>query len=343
MHPAKVNCDISISFSFLTELRRNYHPTMANNNKKILKSGEYSLEKKLGDGTFGTVHKGWRMCALKSVSLDTLSLKHADCKARVQVWVTESSSLLTLRGHPRIVEYNKFFGADDCKKLWVESEFCEGGNLNKYFWKKMFKKPCKDIKHRFMVEIADAITFLHNRGVIHRDLKPENIMVAEDHESGEVHIKVSDFGLAKMIAACKHGGDLQKFYKFAGNGTKYYMAPELYDQHFTRTGDIFSMGLIFNALLQGSSLSSKLFLVVKANGGPPGKWSHENNESIEVPENIAACLSDTLKELLKSMLSREWQTRPSAETVYTTLMESTFKDLSMSSSSSNGTNESNDD
>ncbi|XP_072029634.1 serine/threonine-protein kinase 35-like [Amphiura filiformis] len=303
---------------------------MANHMKKVLASGEYTLEKKVADGTFGSVHKGWRVCALKSIALD--KLQGNDQKNKVQMWIDESVSLLTLRGHPRIVEYNKFFGSDDNKKLWIESEYCEGGTLNKYFWKTMYQKQCKDVKHRFMVEIADALAFLHNRGVTHRDMKPDNIMVVDGSTPGEAHIKLSDFGLAKLIASCKYGGELMKFYSASGNGTKYYMAPELYDQHFTRTGDIFSMGLIFNALLQGSSLSSKLFLVVKVHGGPPGKWAHENNESVEIPENIAACLSDTFKQLLKSMLSREWQTRPSAETVHGTLLETTHKDLSINSS-----------
>ncbi len=309
---------------------------MANHNKKPLASGEYTLEKKVAEGTFGTVHKGWRVCALKSITLD--KLQGNDDKKKVDSWISESASLLTLKGHPRIVEYHKFFGSDDCKKLWVESEYCDGGTLNKYFWKKMYQKQCKDVKHRFMVEISDALAFLHNKGVTHRDLKPDNIMISEGPPPGEAHIRVSDFGLAKLIASCKHGGQLKKFYNSSGNGTKYYMAPEFYDEHYTRPGDIFSMGLIFNALLQGSSLSSKLFLVVKVNGGPPAKWAHQNNKSVEIPENIAACLSDSFKQLLKSMLSREWHTRPSAEKVHQALLETTHKDLSiaMSGGSSSG-------
>ena len=301
---------------------------MANNNniKKLLKSPEYNIEKKLADGTFGTVFKGWRACALKCITLD--DLQENDHENKVKIWQVESLSLLTLRGHSRIVFYNKFFGSDDFNKLWVEFDFCEGAtNLNKYFWKKMFKKPCKETKHRFMVEIADALAFLHNHGVLHRDLKPDNIMVVENSGTGEAHMKVSDFGLAKVIAACKYGGNLQGYYEAAGTGTQYFMAPELFDLHYTRSGDIFSSGLIFNALLQGTTLSSKLFLVVKVNGGPPGRWSHDKKANVELPENIASCLSDTLKELLKSMLAREFQKRPSADSVRSAILETSYKDL----------------
>ncbi|XP_069488306.1 eukaryotic translation initiation factor 2-alpha kinase 3 isoform X2 [Ambystoma mexicanum] len=103
---------------------------------------------------------------------------------------------------------------------------------------------------QIFVQIAEAVEFLHNKGLMHRDLKPSNIFFTIDDI-----VKVGDFGLVTamdqdedeesvltpMPAYARHTGQV---------GTKLYMSPEqIYGQSYSHKVDIFSLGLILFELL----------------------------------------------------------------------------------------------
>jgi serine/threonine protein kinase len=93
-----------------------------------------------------------------------------------------------------------------------------------------------------MLQLCEALAYIHGHGLIHRDLKPSNVMVDEDRV-----VRLMDFGLAKYIAddaAVTADGRLV--------GTFRYMAPEqiLGEKLDTRT-DLYSLGVILYELLCG--------------------------------------------------------------------------------------------
>lgn len=93
-----------------------------------------------------------------------------------------------------------------------------------------------------MLQLTEALAYIHGYGLIHRDLKPSNVMVDEDRT-----VRLMDFGLAKYIsddAAVTADGRLV--------GTFRYMAPEqiLGEKLDTRT-DLYSLGVILYELLSG--------------------------------------------------------------------------------------------
>jgi serine/threonine protein kinase len=93
-----------------------------------------------------------------------------------------------------------------------------------------------------MLQICEALGYIHGHGLIHRDLKPSNIMVDEDRV-----VRLMDFGLAKFIsddAAVTADGRLV--------GTFRYMAPEqILGEKLDSRADLYSLGVILYELLSG--------------------------------------------------------------------------------------------
>ncbi len=87
------------------------------------------------------------------------------------------------------------------------------------------------------LQIAEALHYAHQRGVLHRDVKPSNILLDEDGVAW-----LTDFGLAKMDDEdLTHTGDLV--------GTLRYMAPERFTGHNDARSDVYSLGLTIYELL----------------------------------------------------------------------------------------------
>ena len=95
---------------------------------------------------------------------------------------------------------------------------------------------------RYLQQIADALTYLHRRGLVHHDIKPENILLDANHR-----VLLADFGLATMIdkTVPQHSED------FAG--TLAYTAPERFHRNYTHTpvSDQYSLGIVVYELLTG--------------------------------------------------------------------------------------------
>ena len=100
-----------------------------------------------------------------------------------------------------------------------------------------------------MINVLDAVRYLHSREIIHRDLKPENILLTSADD--DCNVKLTDFGLAKR--ANQEG--LKTFC-----GTPQYFAPEVLMRKTTvkgqgtygRSADMWSIGVILFILLSGT-------------------------------------------------------------------------------------------
>ena len=97
-----------------------------------------------------------------------------------------------------------------------------------------------------MENIASGVEQLHEHNVCHRDLKPSNILVQHD-VGGEKYLKVADFGLGRILTTSSSPVPLT-----ANTGTHGWQAPELTSdsERYYLTVDIFSLGLIFLAMLR---------------------------------------------------------------------------------------------
>ena len=89
-----------------------------------------------------------------------------------------------------------------------------------------------------IIELGEALKYIHSKGIIHRDLKPENILIADDG-----HLVLTDFGIAHF-----KDSNLTKKSELLNN--RVYLAPEQYikgnAQNVTQAADVYSFGLIIN-------------------------------------------------------------------------------------------------
>ena len=103
------------------------------------------------------------------------------------------------------------------------------------------------IVRRYTRQLLEAVTCLHEHGVVHRDIKGANIFLTEEMKT----IKLGDFGCAvKIRAHTTMPGELQGFV-----GTQAYMAPEVFTKNMTeghgRAADIWSLACVVLEMVQG--------------------------------------------------------------------------------------------
>jgi hypothetical protein len=91
----------------------------------------------------------------------------------------------------------------------------------------------------FLNGIAKGLSYLHERGIVHRDLKPGNIF----YDDG--YVKIGDYGLSKHIAVSAHSGNTISV------GTVHYMAPEIGSGSYTKSIDIYALGVMLYEMLTG--------------------------------------------------------------------------------------------
>jgi len=125
-------------------------------------------------------------------------------------------------------------------------EYCCGGNLNQ----RLKYEIDLTLKYHWMGQLLEALSYLHLSNITHRDLKPENVLLGS-----EDCIKLGDFGISKAFL-CRGLTDDDTYLseyreevmdKYAG--TEYWVAPEVFELSYTEKADIFSLGIIFYAIL----------------------------------------------------------------------------------------------
>lgn len=178
---------------------------------------------------FGTVSKATYRG--QEVAFKKLRVQDLDPTAK-QEFEREIDLMMNLH-HPNIIQ---FIGASRVKgSLAILTEFAPLGSLESSLKRKQL-----NLQQQLTVlyEAARALQFLHANNILHRDIKPENILVFSLELSAPVHVKLSDFGTARLVSD-------QPSTMTRGVGTPLYMAPELFGkQGYSRSADIYSFGML---------------------------------------------------------------------------------------------------
>uniref|UniRef100_A0A8C6UU18 non-specific serine/threonine protein kinase n=1 Tax=Neogobius melanostomus TaxID=47308 RepID=A0A8C6UU18_9GOBI len=212
--------------------------------------------------------------------------------------------------------------------LWFVMEFCEGGDLNHFI---LSRRPDPLTNNSFMLQLTSAVAFLHQNNIVHRDLKPDNILIS--HKSGTPVLKVADFGLSKVCAgfrskaedkACKDGNknvNVNKYWLSSACGSDFYMAPEVWEGHYTAKADIFALGIIIWAMLEritfidAETKRELLGTYVRQAGAivPVGEALLGNPKMVlSIPQKRRSQMCEGIKQLIRDMLAVNPSDRPDA-------------------------------
>jgi eukaryotic-like serine/threonine-protein kinase len=204
----------------------------------------YRLEKMVGKGGMGEVHKAVQLSLGRTVAVKMLNSELAKDDSFVTRFEKEGAALATL-SHPNIVSIVDKGKADGT--YFLVMEFVDGPSL-----REVMRSPLLDSMGalKMVMEIARAIDYAHGRGVIHRDLKPENILF--DEQAGGI-AKVTDFGLAGFVNEGLMSARFNVTETHVSMGTLSYMAPEQRVDAKTadHRADIYSLGVILYEMLVG--------------------------------------------------------------------------------------------
>ena len=200
----------------------------------------YEVEKLLGVGGMGRVYLARQQALKRLVCVKVLSIPEGEdadlCRARFG----REAELLASVSHPHILSVFDYGTTADANLPFLVTEYIEGGDLRKRMsaGKAM---PVERVRS-LLVQIGEALEFLHSRGIIHRDLKPENVLLPTD-----LLCKVGDFGLAVMQDSA---GSLTRSGR--GLGTVGYVSPEQqYGLKVDERADQYSLAALGYELLTG--------------------------------------------------------------------------------------------
>jgi eukaryotic-like serine/threonine-protein kinase len=217
--------------------------------------GEYELLEEIGRGAMGVVYKARQLRLKRIVALKTLLPAMLRQEGAYEQLLAEAEVAAQL-DHPGIVPIHDVGRHDG--QPYICMTFIDGESLEA-----SLKRHPLVIEQtvRIVADVAVAVQYAHDHGVIHRDLKPANILL---DRSGRA--RVGDFGLARKLGAAEKNSNVIA-------GTPSYMSPEQASGQNERIGpasDIYSLGtILFHCLtgrtpFDGKSSSSILHQVVEA-------------------------------------------------------------------------------
>ncbi|MBL7977482.1 MAG: protein kinase [Bacteroidetes Order II. Incertae sedis bacterium] len=200
----------------------------------------YRVTQKLGQGGMGQVWKAIDTQLDRTVALKVMNVQDPMFLQRFRA----EAKALAMLDHPNIV---RVFGMRETPiGMVIIMEFVEGKDWSDLISQGKYNTP-EDVAN-ISSQLLSALEYAHSKAIIHRDIKPSNIMIMADGT-----VKVTDFGLAKLIdpQATIAGNPLTQ----AGQavGSLYYMSPEQVkglDSVDQRT-DIYSTGITMYEALAG--------------------------------------------------------------------------------------------
>ncbi len=239
--------------------------------------GKYRLLNEAGRGPMSIVYDGIHPSLERAVAIKMLSHRVA-YRARFRARFQNEAKIISRLRHPNIVEV--YDTEDAFATFFIIMERLSGKSLDVLFESgKRFTFPqIRNVAR----QVATALHFAHNHGVVHRDIRPSNIVV-----SPEGKVKLTDFGLALDVGAGR--GESEE--ELPTPTQPAYMAPEqIAGRTVDGRADIYSLGIVTYEMLTGA---------------PPfsGRLDEVRNQQLGIPvpspRSMDSRVPDDLEELVR--------------------------------------------
>lgn len=231
----------------------------------------------------------YRAVDTRDNSIVALKIPHPDMEAdpilfdRFQREIAIGEKL----NHPSVM---RVFGGEMRSRVYMVMEWCEGRLLREILNEGRMDR---NRAIRIAIAVLDALTYIHENGVIHRDLKPENVMI-DAHD----HVKLIDFGIAGDAGARR----LTYANLTSALGSPNYISPEqVKGKRGDGRSDVFAMGVILYEMLTGR---------VPFTGASPSDVINDRLLNYPMPPSVAEpSISPQLQEVIYRALERDPRNR----------------------------------
>ncbi|MFH1227454.1 MAG: tetratricopeptide repeat protein, partial [Planctomycetota bacterium] len=233
----------------------------------------YLIEGKLGQGGMAAVYLATDQSLNRQIALKVIN---SDDKESLERFQREAHAVAKLK-HPNIVQIYDvgIFGS----RHYFTMEYIDGVTLDKMI-EASFKPSIQDIIN-IISQVASALDYAHQNGIVHRDIKPSNILI---NKSGNAYL--ADFGIAKQVTG------LDKKLTVTGTtvGTPEYMSPEQTkgnNKEIDSRSDIFSLGAtLYHCItsrlpFEGGNIYETISNIVNKDPAPPTTIVRSLNRDIE--------------------------------------------------------------
>ena len=261
------------------------------------KLSDFIIQKKLGEGHFGSVNlvisqKTNKLYAMKQIKSSIYK------NPQEYLEVEREIKLLENLNHPHVIKYFSSFREND--DLYIITEYINGGCL--YDLMKKNIQQSKKIEEKkiwtLLIQSLDGLLYLHkNKKIIHRDIKPDNLLLDKNGD-----LIITDFGLSAI-----NSENADENVKCHGTiaGAIQFMAPEVAEgKKYDFKSDLYMLGLTFFLLMTNRLPEKK---IEKEGILLPVKY-----DDVKIPDYY----SEELKNFINKLLAYNPEERPSSYLAY---------------------------
>ena len=202
-----------------------------------LLNNRYRIVSLLGHGGMSDVFEARDIIFKRTVAVKIIKPEFADKPENLIRFENEARFSSTLN-HPNIIKIYDYSKQDSLP--YIVNEYVKGQTLRDFLdFKKKFQvnEAC-----RIMLQLCDAVIYIHSKNIIHRDIKPQNIYYDTNGD-----VKLGDFGISYLLNSTFNINENKRVM-----GTAQYLAPEIVKGHLpTFQTDIYAIGITFYELVTG--------------------------------------------------------------------------------------------
>jgi len=240
--------------------------------------GNYQLQHRLARGGMSEVYLAYDERTRGTVAIKVVHRSDAVCMKRFQCEV-KALSMLTHKYILPTLDYG-----EHGSWCYFVMPYIEGGTLSQRLATGPFSQEDAGM---ILEQIASALQYAHEHGILHRDIKPANILLHTDK-----HVYLADFGLAKEL---EEASDLSQTEELIG--TPEYLAPELTQGPGSASSDINALGIVLYQMLTGK-------VPFKASTPIGVCWKHVREQPVP-PSLINSAISHSVEQVILCALEKD--------------------------------------